>query len=202
MSAVSSLPHLLNTSACHFPLTKVGPQVSSRYSRTFRKWTGHWKIATTDFTTNPSIGWDSFTFFVAPQHPHEGCNRLRRPFGRIRYSLPPSFSCRSQRRQMGQQPRSSSWSRWTASSSLQRHAQRLPASPPLWFKLACTSVRFYCGDVASKVTAPQYQACPHQDSVVPPGFLEVEWDLDIRSQDGFDQMKEIVADITAATAAL
>ena len=40
--------------ACHFPLTTVGPQVCSRSSRSVRKWTGRWKIATTDLTTNSS----------------------------------------------------------------------------------------------------------------------------------------------------
>jgi hypothetical protein len=68
--------------------------------------------------------------------------------------------------------------------------------------LLVTLVRFYCGGVATRVITPAYQGRPQEDYVVPPGFLQSEWNLDILSQEGFDKMKEIVANIIAASVAL
>ena len=75
--------------------------------------------------------------------------------------------------------------------------------PRLWgLSLLGTSLRIYRGDAATRAITPPYQGRPREDYILPPGFLEGEWNLDILSQEGFDKMKEIVVDITTATAAL
>ena len=53
--------------------------------------------------------------------------------------------------------------------------------PHLWdLSLLGTSVRFYCGDVANRTVTQPYQAHPYE-FIVPQGYLEGEWDLDILS---------------------
>jgi hypothetical protein len=149
---------------------------------------------------------DSFTFFVAPQHPPDNATKesidfivflvvfdtLRRPV-------------------LIAEVKDDSWAsnpglRLEADEQLRRRYNIMLSDcplPRLWgLSLLGTSVRVYCGDVAARVITPPYQARPHQDFVVPSGFLQGGWDLDILSQEGFNKMKEIVADITAATAAL
>ena len=75
--------------------------------------------------------------------------------------------------------------------------------PRLWgSSLPGTSLRIYCGDAVTRTLTPPYQGRPHEDCILPPGFLEDEWNLDILSQEGFDKMKEIVTDITTVAAAL
>jgi len=75
--------------------------------------------------------------------------------------------------------------------------------PRLWgLNLLGTSARIYQGDVATRTITPPYQARPCEDYILPREFLKGEWDLDILSQEGFDRMKEIVADITTAATAL
>ena len=71
----------------------------------------------------------------------------------------------------------------------QRFDQMLPncAIPRLYgLSLLGTSLRIYCGD---KVTGGR----PDVDRVLPPDFLEGQWDLDILSLDGLKKTQEIVA---------
>jgi len=65
-----------------------------------------------------------------------------------------------------------------------------------------TSVRNYSGDVVTRVITPPHQARPYEEYMLPSGFLEGEWNLDVLSQEGINKMKEIVVDITTTTAAL
>jgi hypothetical protein len=43
---------------------------------------------------------------------------------------------------------------------------------------------------------PRCQARPHEGYDLPPGFLEGEWNLDILSQEGLNEMKGVVVEIT------
>ncbi|KAK0220391.1 hypothetical protein IW262DRAFT_1384291 [Armillaria fumosa] len=73
--------------------------------------------------------------------------------------------------------------------------------PRLWgLSLLGTSLRVYCGDIATYTLQPEYQTRPDPNRVLPRNFLEGQWDLDILSQEGFNKMKEIVTDILAASA--
>ena len=75
--------------------------------------------------------------------------------------------------------------------------------PRFWgLSLLGTSARIYHGDVAARTITPRYQARPCEDYILPRESLKGEWDLDILSQEGFDRMKEIVADSTIAATAL
>ncbi|KAF6753129.1 hypothetical protein DFP72DRAFT_1011162 [Ephemerocybe angulata] len=72
--------------------------------------------------------------------------------------------------------------------------------PHLWgLSLLGTSLRVYCGDVATGVIEPVSEDPP---SPLPPDFLEGAWDIDILSQEGFWKMKEIVGDIVCLSAEL
>ncbi|KIK01358.1 hypothetical protein K443DRAFT_678491 [Laccaria amethystina LaAM-08-1] len=63
-----------------------------------------------------------------------------------------------------------------------------------------TSLRVYCGDKDTGEVTPHYVGRPHVDRVLPLDFLEVQWDLDILSQDGLRKIQEIVAYIKAEAA--
>lgn len=63
-----------------------------------------------------------------------------------------------------------------------------------------TSMRVYCGDLQTLEVEPQLVPRPQPTiRILPPNFLAGEWNLDVLSRDGFDKMKEIVADIMAYT---
>ena len=72
--------------------------------------------------------------------------------------------------------------------------------PRLWgLSLLGTSLRVYCGTVATRTVEPAFVPRP-----LPPDFLEGPgaWNIDILSPKGFKTMKKIIADIHAAAAAL
>jgi hypothetical protein len=85
----------------------------------------------------------------------------------------------------------------------QRYDQMLPSCPiPRLYGLSLlgTSLRVYCGDnVTGKVT-PYFVGRPNVNRILPPDFLEGQWDLDILSLDGLKKMQEIVAYIKAEAA--
>lgn len=63
-----------------------------------------------------------------------------------------------------------------------------------------TSLRIYRGDKVTGVVAPDFVDRPSAHRVLPPDFLEGEWDLDILSPEGLVKMQEIVAYIKAESA--
>jgi len=56
-----------------------------------------------------------------------------------------------------------------------------------------TSLRVYCGDKVTGRISPAFVRRPNAHHVLPPDFLEGEWDLDILSPEGLAKMQEIVA---------
>ena len=75
------------------------------------------------------------------------------------------------------------------------------AIPRLYgLSLLGTSLRIYCGDKNTGEVTPHYVGRPHMDRVLPPDFLEGQWDVDILSQDGLGKIQEIVAYIKAEAA--
>jgi hypothetical protein len=75
------------------------------------------------------------------------------------------------------------------------------AIPRLYgLSLLGTSLRVYCGRKDTGEVTPHYVCRPHVDRILPPDFLEGQWDLDILSQDGLRKMQEIVAYIKAEAA--
>ncbi|KAG9042522.1 hypothetical protein FS837_010756 [Tulasnella sp. UAMH 9824] len=75
------------------------------------------------------------------------------------------------------------------------------ATPRLWgLSVFGTSMRVYCGDRGRFEVSPPVVARPEPSSrVLSPSFLFGEWSLDVLSQEGFDKIKDIVADILAET---
>ena len=73
------------------------------------------------------------------------------------------------------------------------------ATPRLWgIGVFGTSMRVYCGDLQTLEVEPQLVPRPQPTTrILPPSFLAGEWNVDILSLDGFDKMKEIMADIVA-----
>lgn len=69
--------------------------------------------------------------------------------------------------------------------------------PRLWgLCVLSTSTRIYCGEKESNQVNPQpIPHSEHSTPIIPP----TEWDLDLLSQEGFDKMKNIVADISKQT---
>ena len=55
-----------------------------------------------------------------------------------------------------------------------------------------TSLRIYCGEKATNNLTPNFVDRPDPRRVLPPDFLEGEWDLDILSPDGLKKMQDIV----------
>jgi hypothetical protein len=85
----------------------------------------------------------------------------------------------------------------------QWYDQVLPncAIPRLYgLSLLGTSLRVYCGDKVTGEVTPHFVGRPNLDRILPPDFLEGQWDLDILSPDGFKKMQEIVAYIKAEAA--
>jgi hypothetical protein len=75
--------------------------------------------------------------------------------------------------------------------------------PHLWgLSLLGTSLRIYCGTVATGAITPGFVPRPDPSRLLPRDFLEGTWDIDILSPEGFKKMKEIVANVFAAAAAL
>jgi len=103
---------------------------------------------------------------------------------------------------------------WTTKSDLrfkadeqmrQRYDSMLAACrlPRLWgLSLLGTSLRVYCGDVATEEVDPAFEDRPCPGRTFPRNFLEGAWDIDILSQEGFAKMKEIVGDIVRKAGAL
>ncbi|KAF9018085.1 hypothetical protein BDZ89DRAFT_1074220 [Hymenopellis radicata] len=90
-----------------------------------------------------------------------------------------------------------------ADEQMYRHFDRSLAEcplPRLWgLSLLGTSLRVYRGDVATSNINPAFN---RPSGRMPQDFLEGAWNIDIRSQEGFDKMKEIMADIFENAAAL
>jgi len=85
----------------------------------------------------------------------------------------------------------------------QRYDQMLVHCPiPRLYGLSLlgTSLRVYCGDKNTGEVTPQYVGRPHMDRILPPDFLEGQWDVDILSQNGLKKIQEIVAYIKAEAA--
>jgi hypothetical protein len=64
----------------------------------------------------------------------------------------------------------------------QRYDQMLPNCPiPRLYGLSLlgTSLRVYCGDKATGKVTPHFVGRPHANRILPPDFLEGQWDLDI-----------------------
>ncbi|KAF9501146.1 hypothetical protein BDN71DRAFT_1439408 [Pleurotus eryngii] len=75
--------------------------------------------------------------------------------------------------------------------------------PHLWgLSLLGTSLRVYCGDVASGDVEPVFEDRPSPGRILPRNFLEGVWNIDILSPEGFEKMKEIVRDIVSSVEAL
>ncbi|KAN0118110.1 hypothetical protein V8E52_005371 [Russula decolorans] len=77
--------------------------------------------------------------------------------------------------------------------------------PRLWgLSLLGTSLRVYCGTVATETIEPDFVPLsrPSPRRILPRDFLEGAWDIDILSPEGFNKMKEIITDVLAAAAAL
>ncbi|KAH9061733.1 hypothetical protein EDB83DRAFT_871050 [Lactarius deliciosus] len=75
------------------------------------------------------------------------------------------------------------------------------AVPHLYgLSLLGTSLRVYRGDKATGAVTPAFVGRPHADRLLPPDFLEGQWNLDILSLDGLKKMQEIVAYIKTALA--
>ncbi|KAF9474526.1 hypothetical protein BDN70DRAFT_924540 [Pholiota conissans] len=55
-----------------------------------------------------------------------------------------------------------------------------------------SSMRVYYGDVATGKITPPYREPPQ---VIPPGFLEGEWNINILSKEGHRKMRELLNDI-------
>ncbi|KAF8502736.1 hypothetical protein F5888DRAFT_1592482, partial [Russula emetica] len=81
--------------------------------------------------------------------------------------------------------------------------QMLPNCPiPRLYGLSLlgTSLRVYCGDKVTGEVTPHFVGRPNVDRILPPDFLEGQWDLDILSPDGLRMMQEIVAYIKVEAA--
>lgn len=150
---------------------------------------------------------DSFDFFVAPQSP-TGSHAAKDAVDFVVFFV--VFDAHK-RPVLIAEIKDDSWvgnisTRFEADQQLRRRYEAMFDAcplPRLWgLSLLGTSLRIYRGDVVTGAIAPPYQGRPHEDYTLPRGFLEGEWNLDILSQEGFDKMKEIVADITTAAAAL
>ncbi|KAI0251656.1 hypothetical protein BJV78DRAFT_1209695 [Lactifluus subvellereus] len=85
----------------------------------------------------------------------------------------------------------------------QRYDQMLHKCPiPRLYGLSLlgTSLRVYCGDKATCEATPHFVGRPNVHRILPPGFLEGQWNLDMLSPDGLTKMQEIVAYIKAEAA--
>ena len=85
----------------------------------------------------------------------------------------------------------------------QRYDQMLPNCPiPRLYGLSLlgTSLRVYCGDKVTGEITPHFVGRPNVDRILPPDFLDGQWDLDILSLDGLKKMQEIIAYIKAEAA--
>jgi hypothetical protein len=85
----------------------------------------------------------------------------------------------------------------------QRFDQMLPicAIPRLYgLSLLGTSLRVYCGDKVTGEVTPHFVDCPDVNRILPPDFLEGQWDLDILSPDRLRKMQEIIAYIKVEAA--
>ena len=63
-----------------------------------------------------------------------------------------------------------------------------------------TSLHVYCGNKATGEVTPHFVSHPNANWILPPDFLEGQWDVDILSVDGLRKMQEIVAYIKAEAA--
>ena len=87
----------------------------------------------------------------------------------------------------------------------QRYDQMLPNCPiPRLYGLSLlgTSLRVYCGDKVTGEITPHFVGRPNVDRILPPDFLDGQWDLDILSLDGLKKMQEIIAYIKAEAASV
>ena len=85
----------------------------------------------------------------------------------------------------------------------QRFDQMLPncAIPRLYgLSLLGTSLRVYCGDKVTGEVTPHFVGRPNVDRILPPNFLERQWDFNILSPDGLRKIQEIVAYIKVEAA--
>jgi len=96
--------------------------------------------------------------------------------------------------------------RYSADNQIRRRYDAMLGDCPLpclWgLSLLGTSLRVYCGTVATETIEPDFMPRPSPSRILPRQFLEGTWNIDIMSPEGFNKMKEIVTDILAATAAL
>lgn len=68
--------------------------------------------------------------------------------------------------------------------------------PRLWgLSLLGTSLRVYCGNVATGTIQPDFVPRPSPSHILPQHFLEGAWDIDILSPEGFNKTKEIITDV-------
>lgn len=73
--------------------------------------------------------------------------------------------------------------------------------PRLWgLSLLDTSLRVYCGTVATGRIEPDFAPRPSPGRVLPQDYSEGAWDIDILSPEGFNKIKEIITDVLAAAA--
>jgi hypothetical protein len=63
-----------------------------------------------------------------------------------------------------------------------------------------TSLRVYCGDKFTGEVTPHFVGRPNENRILPPDFLEGQWNLDILSPNGLTKMQEIVAYIKSESA--
>ena len=150
---------------------------------------------------------DSFTFYVAPQHPPSDLQHRDAVDFVVLLIVFDSDS----RPVLVAEIKDDGWAerahtRLEADEQLRRRYDIMLHDcpiPHLWgLSLLGTSARVYCGQVVTGAVTPPRQARPRDDYVLPPEFLAGQWSLDILSMEGFNKMKEIVADITTAVDAL
>ena len=144
---------------------------------------------------------DSFQFYIAPQNSTRDDSRD----AAIDFIVSFIVFHRSRKPVLMVEIKDDSWAqkaelRYRADKQMrERYALMLDECPlpRLWgLSLLGTSMRVYCGDTTSfEVDPPAIPRPEPATRVLFPTFLAGQWDLDILSQDGFAEVKEVVVDI-------
>src|SRR5258708_7632743 len=155
---------------------------------------------------------DSFQYFVAPQRPPSGSNlTLRDTVDFVTVVFLVVFDANDRRPVLIAEIKDDAWAhkadlRYSADDHIRRRYDALLGDcplPRLWgLSLLGTSLRVYCGTLATETIEPDFVPRPSPSRILPRHFLEGAWDIDILSPEGFNKMKEIITDVLAAAAAL
>ena len=149
---------------------------------------------------------DSFQYFVAPQRPPSDLT-LRDTVDFVVFLV--VFDA-NRRPVLIAEIKDDAWAhksdlRYSADDQIRRRYDAMLGDcplPRLWgLSLLGTSLRVYCGIVATETIEPDFVPRPSPSRILPRHFLEGAWDIDILSPEGFNKMKEIITDVLAAAAA-